>query len=103
MNCEYRFPIFSYFKGAFFVDAGNVWLLKNDDMRPGGQLKMNKFFDQLAVGTGAGVRFDMQMLVIRADMGVGIHAPYDTGKSGYYNIKKFKDGLAFHIAIGYPF
>ncbi len=102
-NWEYRFPILGYLHGAIFLDAGNVWLLKNDDDRPGGKLKMSKFFDQLALGTGVGLRFDMSMLVVRADLGIGIHAPYETGKSGYYNIPKFKDGLAFHLAIGYPF
>ena len=102
-NWEYRFPLLGYFKGALFVDAGNVWLLKNDEYRPGGKLEMKNFFDELALGTGAGIRFDMDMLVIRADLGIGIHAPYDTGKRGYYNLPRFKDGLAFHLAIGYPF
>ena len=102
-NWELRFPILGYFNGAIFVDAGNVWLLKADDLRPGGELKLKNFFDQLAVGTGVGLRFDMSMLVVRADVGVGIHAPYDTGKRGYYNMKRFKDSLALHIAIGYPF
>ncbi len=102
-NAEYRFPILGYFKGAVFLDAGNIWLLENDEFRPGGQLKMKNFIDELALGTGLGLRFDMSMLVVRADLGIGIHAPYDTGKRGYYNIPKFKDGLAFHLAIGYPF
>lgn len=102
-NCEYRFPILGYFKGALFLDAGNVWLLKNDPLREGGQLKMKNFFDQLAVGTGVGLRFDMTMLVVRADLGIALHAPYETTRSGYYNIPRFKDGLAFHLAIGYPF
>ena len=102
-NVEYRFPIISYFKGAIFLDAGNIWLLKNDENRPGGQLKMKNFFNELALGTGLGLRFDMSMLVVRADLGIGIHAPYQTVKRGYYNIPKFKDGLAFHLAIGYPF
>ena len=102
-NTEYRFPILGYFKGAVFLDAGNIWLLEEDPWRPGGKLKMKNFFDELALGTGVGLRFDMTMLVVRADLGIGIHAPYDTGKSGYYNIPKFKDGLAFHLAIGYPF
>ena len=102
-NWELRFPILGYFKGAIFVDAGNVWLLKDDALRPGGQLKLKNFFDELAVGTGVGLRFDMSMLVVRADVGVGIHAPYDTGKRGYYNMTRFKDSLALHIAIGYPF
>ena len=102
-NTEYRFPILGYFKGAIFLDAGNIWLLKKEDHRTGGQLKMKNFFDELALGTGVGLRFDMSMLVVRADLGIAIHAPYDTGKSGYYNIPKFKDGIAFHLAIGYPF
>ncbi|WP_407402746.1 BamA/TamA family outer membrane protein [Sodaliphilus sp.] len=102
-NWEYRFPIFSYFKGAAFIDAGNVWLLKDDEKRPDGKLEMKNFFKQLAVGTGVGLRFDMEMLVVRADLGVGLHLPYATSRSGWYNIPKFKDGLAFHLAIGYPF
>lgn len=102
-NAEYRFPILGYFKGAVFLDAGNIWLLENEESRPGGQLKMKNFLKELALGTGLGLRFDMTMLVVRADLGIGIHAPYDTGKRGYYNIPKFKDGLAFHLAIGYPF
>lgn len=103
-NVEYRFPIFGYFKGAVFLDAGNVWLLKDDEQRPGGKLEMKNFFNQLALGTGAGLRFDMKMLVVRADLGVAIHAPYKTEKSGYFNIPMtFKDVLAFHLAIGYPF
>lgn len=102
-NWEYRFPILGYFKGAVFVDAGNVWLLKDDILRPGGKLNMKNFFKEIAVNTGVGLRFDMQMLVLRADLGIALHAPYDTEKSGYFNIPRFKDGLAFHIAIGYPF
>lgn len=102
-NWEFRFPIMGYLNGAVFLDAGNVWLLKDDEARPGGKLEMKNFFKQLAVGTGAGVRFDMKMLVVRADLGVGLHLPYDTTRKGYYNIPKFKDGLAFHLAIGYPF
>ena len=102
-NAELRFPILGYFKGAVFLDAGNIWLLKDDPQREGGVLKMKNFFDELALGTGVGLRFDMTMLVVRADLGIGIHAPYDTGKSGYFNMPKFKDSLAFHLAIGYPF
>ena len=102
-NAEYRFPILGYFKGAVFLDAGNIWLLEDDEARPGGQLKMKNFLNELALGTGVGLRMDMTMLVLRADLGIGLHAPYDTGKSGYFNIPSFKDALAFHIAIGYPF
>lgn len=103
MNMEYRFPIYGMFKGAMFVDAGNVWLLKGDSQRPGGTLRSSSFFRDLALGTGLGLRLDIGMLVVRGDLGIGIHAPYDTGKSGYYNMTSFKDSLAFHLAIGYPF
>lgn len=103
MNMEYRFPIYGMFKGAMFVDAGNVWLLKGDSQRPGGTLRSSSFFRDLALGTGVGLRLDIGMLVVRGDLGIGIHAPYDTGKSGYYNMTSFKDSLAFHLAIGYPF
>lgn len=102
-NLEYRFPIFSYLKGALFLDAGNVWLLSDDSNRPGGKLVMKDFFNEIAVGTGLGLRFDMDMLVIRADVGYALHAPYDTGKSGYFNMPSFKKSYAFHLAIGYPF
>ena len=102
-NTEYRFPLMGYLYGALFLDAGNVWLLEKDPIRPGGALGEGAFFKQLALGTGAGLRFDIDMLVLRADLGIGIHAPYETGKSGYYNMTSFKNSLAFHLAIGYPF
>lgn len=102
-NIEYRFPIFGPLNGALFVDAGNVWLLKGDESRPGGELKASTFLRDLALGTGCGLRFDISMLVLRADLGIGIHAPYDTGHGGYYNMESFRKSLAFHLAIGYPF
>ncbi len=102
-NVEYRFPIFGPIHGAVFLDSGNVWLLKNDPDRPGGQLRARTFFKDLALGTGAGLRLDIGMLVVRGDLGIGIHAPYETGKHGYYNMTSFKKSLAFHLAIGYPF
>lgn len=102
-NSELRFPILGPLHGALFLDAGNVWTLKNEPSRPGGQLKGSSFFKDLALGTGVGLRFNISMLVIRGDLGIGIHAPYDTGKHGYYNMKSFKNSLAFHLAIGYPF
>jgi outer membrane protein assembly factor BamA len=103
LNAEYRFPIVGIVNGAVFLDAGNVWLLKADPLRPGGELKASTFLKEIALGTGVGLRFDISMLVLRADLGIGLHAPYETGKSGYYNMTSFKNSLAFHLAIGYPF
>lgn len=102
-NVEYRFPISGALHGAVFLDSGNVWLLKDDPARPGGTLRGKSFLRDLAVGTGVGLRFDISMLVIRGDLGIGIHAPYPTGHSGYYNMESFGKSLAFHLAIGYPF
>lgn len=102
-NVEYRFPLMGPLHGALFVDAGNVWLLKNDPMRPGGKLEAKNFLREIALGTGFGLRFDISMLVVRADLGIGIHAPYNTGHGGYYNMVNFGKSLAFHLAIGYPF
>ena len=102
-NTELRFPILGPLHGAIFLDAGNVWTLKAEESRPGGQLKASSFLRDLALGTGAGLRFNISMLVIRADLGIGIHAPYHTSKRGYYNMESFKKSLAFHLAIGYPF
>lgn len=102
-NVEYRFPIFGDLYGATFLDAGNVWLMRKDESRPGGLLTLKDFAKSIALNTGVGVRYDLDFLVIRLDLGIALHVPYDTGKSGYFNIPKFKDGLGLHFAIGYPF
>ena len=102
-NVEYRFPIFGDLYGATFLDAGNVWLMRKDENRPGGEFTLKNFAKSIALNTGVGVRYDLTFLVIRLDMGIALHVPYETGKSGYYNIPKFKDGLGLHFAIGYPF
>jgi len=102
-NAEYRFPLVKELQGALFVDAGNVWLMRDDGDHVNGNFKAKNFFDQLAVGTGFGFRYDLDFLMLRFDVGIGIHAPYDTGKNGYYNMSKFKDAMAFHLAVGYPF
>ncbi|MBQ5380105.1 MAG: BamA/TamA family outer membrane protein [Paraprevotella sp.] len=103
LNAEYRFPIVSILKGAIFLDAGNVWLLNADENRRGGTFDISRFGKDLALGTGAGLRLDLDFLILRFDVGVGIHAPYNTGKSGYYNMPRFKDSLGYHFAVGYPF
>lgn len=102
VNSEFRFPIISVLHGAVFVDAGNIWLLKKDPLRPGGELRAKSFGKDIALGTGVGLRVDLGMMVLRGDLGYGLHAPYNTGVSGYWNIKPHK-AFAFHLAIGYPF
>ena len=102
-NLEYRFPIVGHLQGATFLDAGNVWLLRETENQPGGKFTFKNFGEQIALGTGVGIRYDLDFLVIRFDLGIGIHAPYDTGKRGYYNMPSFGKSLGYHFAIGYPF
>lgn len=102
-NIEYRFRIIKDLHGAIFADAGNVWLLRENTDVPGGKFTLKDFGNNIALGTGAGLRYDLSFLVVRLDCGVALHTPYKTTKSGYYNIPKFSDGLGFHFAIGYPF
>ena len=106
-NLEYRFRIIGNLfggslNGATFLDAGNVWLMRSDSSRPGAQFTFKKFFDSIALGSGVGIRYDLSFLVLRLDWGIALHVPYETGKSGYYNIPRFKDGMGVHFAIGYP-
>lgn len=102
-NLEYRARLFGNLYGAAFLDAGNIWAMRDDGYRSNSKFKLKNLADQLAVGTGIGVRYDLEFFVLRIDWGIGIHLPYDTGKKGYYNIRHFKDGQSLHLAIGYPF
>lgn len=101
-NLELRAKLIGSLHGAVFLDAGNVWLLRDDVQRPGAKLT-GESLKKIAVGTGLGLRYDLDFLVLRFDVGVPLHAPYETGKSGWYNIHKFGSSLAYHFAIGYPF
>ena len=103
-NIEYRFPIFGDIYGAVFLDAGNIWLMRYDAAKPEGQFKLKNLPKQIALGTGIGVRYDLDILVFRLDWGIPLHDPWETGKKGYYNIEgKFMRETVLNFAIGYPF
>ena len=103
-NIEYRFPIYGDIYGAVFLDAGNVWLMRSDPVKPEGQLRLKTMPKQIALGTGIGLRYDLDILVFRLDWGIPIHDPWETGKKGYYNIEgKFMKQTVLNFAIGYPF
>jgi outer membrane protein assembly factor BamA len=102
-NVEWRFPIMRQLHGALFVDAGNVWLLRNDATRQGAQISWKNLGRDIALGTGIGLRYNLKVLVLRGDVGIPIHIPYDTGIHGYYNVPHFAKGLCWHFAVGYPF
>ncbi|MDR1407550.1 MAG: sorting and assembly machinery component 50 [Tannerella sp.] len=103
-NLEYRFRVAGDLEGALFLDAGNVWLLRNDvdNSRLGGKFEWRHLPNDIALGTGGGIRYNLDVLVIRLDLGIALHVPYNTGKSGYFN-KTRHEGVGFHIAVGYPF
>jgi len=102
-NAEYRFKLSGVLHGAFFLDAGNVWLLNPDENRPGAEFNFNTFTTQLAVGTGIGLRFDFNFFVLRADIGFPLRRAYAIEES--YWLTNAKDILSgtFNLAIGYPF
>ncbi|WP_255481077.1 BamA/TamA family outer membrane protein [Pontibacter sp. Tf4] len=110
LSTEYRFNIFSFLNGAFFVDAGNVWTLEQDAARPGASFEMNNFYKELAVGTGFGLRFDLTVLVLRFDFATKVYDPGGiNGKKfvlGDFRFSEFFTGSNqnnLNIGIGYPF
>ena len=122
-NLEYRTRLFGNLGGAVFLDFGNVWKRKGeiDDFEDAeteeeilwatignkleelSEFRLSRLVDQTAVGTGVGLRYDLGFLVIRIDWGLALHLPYNTGRSGYFNISHFRDAQALHFAVGYPF
>lgn len=102
-NLEYRFTMYKFFKGAVFVDAGNVWLNKPNADAPNGEIKWNKLFKELALATGAGVRLDLDFFVLRLDLGIPLRSPA-LPESNRWIIQdlKFKN-VMFNLAFGYPF
>jgi hypothetical protein len=105
-NAEYRFKLFWILEGAVFLDAGNIWTYKDDPSRPGAQFKLNKFYKDIAVGTGAGLRFDFDFVIGRIDFGMKLRDPSMTGRSKWIIMNRaynFWDDFAMVIGIGYPF
>jgi len=109
MNLEHRFPIFSYLKGATFLDAGNIWLISNDQ-RPEGNFHFDDFYKQIALGTGFGFRLDFEFFVIRLDLAFQLRGPTVSNEFQW----KIKDvdifssewrskNLIYNLGIGYPF
>jgi outer membrane protein assembly factor BamA len=103
-NLEYRFKLLSWLESAFFADCGNIWTIKEYPNQPGGCFRWDKFYKELAVGTGLGFRFDLSFLVLRFDMGTKVYNPALSEGNRWV---LFKESLwknsAGYIAIGYPF
>lgn len=109
LNVEYRTNLVSFLNLGVFVDAGNVWLINNEESRPGGKFS-EKFLSEIAVGAGVGLRFDFNILILRTDFALPLRIPYlPEGDRWSFNEINFKskqwrrDNLMLNIAIGYPF
>jgi outer membrane protein assembly factor BamA len=105
-SVELRSDLFWKFQGALFVDAGNIWTLHNySEEQPGGKFKFDKFYRQIAVAYGLGLRLDLDFFVIRVDGGMkAIDPVYSSGKQRYPIIRpKLGRDFALHFAVGYPF
>ncbi|MCD6596065.1 MAG: BamA/TamA family outer membrane protein [Bacteroidales bacterium] len=100
-NLEYRFNLFWVMEGALFFDVGNIWSISKSDDREGAQFEFDSFLNQMAVGSGLGVRFDFSFFIFRLDLGVQMKDPRvpDWFTANYYK----RNGLTLNFAVGYPF
>lgn len=104
LNLEYRTYLFWKLNGALFIDAGNIWNIRSQGFQTEGVFRFNKFYKQLAVAYGLGIRFDLDFLILRFDSGMKAINPMYTGKERYPIVSpNFKRDFAFHFAVGYPF
>jgi outer membrane protein assembly factor BamA len=102
-NFEYRFHIIKSFNGAFFVDAGNIWRLQPDENKPNAQFLVNGFLDQIAIGSGLGIRWDLSFFILRLDLATPVKDPkYESGDRWTYDKKPWRQVVA-NFGIGYPF
>jgi outer membrane protein insertion porin family len=102
INGEYRYRLYGILETAVFVDAGNVWILRNDPMRPGAQFEPRRMLQDLAIGSGLGFRLVFDFFIIRLDWGVKIKNPYPIDGS-YWARGNFRELTNLNLAISYPF
>ena len=105
LNVEYRADLFWKFSGALFVDAGNIWTLREYKEQPGGQFKVNEFAQQLAASYGLGIRLNFDYFIVRFDMGMkAVNPAYVTSREHFpITHPSFSRDFAFHFAVGLPF
>ena len=102
-NLEFRFPIWWIFNGALFVDAGNVWYLRDtEDSNPEEVFHLDSFYKQLGLNTGLGLRIDVTFVVLRIDVGMQLHNPGRPVGERWIHDLKWKN-MALNFGVGYPF
>ena len=103
VNLEYRAKLFWVVELGLFMDAGNIWTIKEYDTQPGGVFKFNKFYEQIAAAYGAGIRLDFKYFLVRVDMGMKAHNPAGSQEHWALLHPVFKRDSEFHFSVGYPF
>jgi len=105
LNLEYRASLFWKFGGALFIDAGNIWTLRDYEDQPGGQFKISEFWQQIAVSYGLGIRLNFDYFVVRFDMGMkAVNPAYEDEKDHFPILHpRLSRDFAFHFAVGLPF
>lgn len=105
LSLEYRTFLFWKLNGAVFVDAGNIWTLRNYEEQPGGQFKLDEFYKQIAVAYGLGLRLNFGYFILRLDAGMkAINPAYETSREHYALFRPtFSRDFSFHFAVGLPF
>ena len=104
LSGEYRYKLLSWLEPAYFIDCGNTWTIKDYEGQPCGLFQWNKFYKELAVGTGIGLRFDFSFFIFRLDAGTRVYDPARPEESRFVFLKSnFWNNSAAYIAIGYPF
>ena len=122
----HRFNLIDYLDGAFFIDAGNIWLLREDELRPGGEFQLSRFVSEIGIGAGMGFRFDLNFFILRFDLAGQIKDPslkegerwifqskptYNDAVENYNDeldpgqrpIDLYRFRLNLNLGIGYPF
>lgn len=103
LSAEYRHKLTELFEIATFVDAGNIWTIKDYEGQPGGVFKFDEFYNQIAVSYGLGLRVNLSFLLLRLDAGMKAYDPADLERKFVLFKPNFTDKFALHFAIGYPF
>ena len=95
--------MFWVFEGALFVDAGNIWTIKNYVNQPGGLFRFKNFYKEIAASYGAGIRMDFTYFLLRFDLGMKAHNPAMNQEPWPIVHPKWGRDATFHFAVGYPF
>lgn len=102
-NVEYRFPVYRYFHGAFFIDAGNVWFLERNEQFPRGEFAIDRFYKEIAIGSGLGLRLDFNFFLVRLDAAFPVRNPGMPVNSRWIDGWPRLNDWNFNLGIGYPF